>query len=437
MAGIFNSQEPKTDKLIVCLDLGTQMIKALAAIENRHGERSILGVEEIQSDGIKRGIIMHPSTVSSLIKKILGRLENKINRSIGKVYVTTGGINLQLKRNKVYRHNTGRTFSATLIDEMEEENQQIFNPHDTEILLVEPQGYIIDGEMETDAPIGAVGNRIDGEYLVVAAPKRHTDNIRATLKMVGLEAEIIPAAYASALGIIDDREMEMGAVVIDMGAGVSQLAVFHGKKLIHMVAIPLAGKAISNDLKNGWNLHADQAELLKCKYGTAIPELVEEAQISLKSPRQNWPDKTMMRSVLTFVVASRLEEMFNIFMNQIESTGYFDRLGTGIVITGGSSNIQDLIPFVERNTGLSSCKSRPVIEYRGPGAGKLHQPDYAALLGLMQEADDDCERREGFAIFGKGTRKEAPQKKKPAKKHESKSFMKDLFDLDTPKDVAF
>ncbi len=437
MAGFFSSQEAREDKLYVCLDLGSHKIKALAAVDQVNGERSVVALEEIDSDGIKRGIIFHPTTVSALVKKLIGRLENKLHQKISKVYVTTGGIKLNVKHNKVYRHNNEPTFSQALIDGMEEENQNIFNAIDTEILLIEAQQYRIDQEYDITNPVGSVGKRLDCEYLVVAANKNDLDTLRRTLKFADLDCDIVPAAYAAGLGVLNDDEKQVGAVAIDMGAGISQMVVFHDRKLVHLITIPFAGDTITNDLRTGWNLHPDQAERLKVKFGSAVPGLVEDAQISLSGPRNDWPDKKMMRSVLTYVVEARLEEMFSIFVNQLERINYFDKLGTGIVLTGGTSYLGDLDVFVTRNTGLNALKSKPATNFRGSVSHLLHKPEYAVLLGLLQEADEDCAK--GGRIIDRPVEKKAPQQKvvadKKPRRNPFSGFVGGLFAGD--QDVSF
>ncbi len=320
---------------------------------------------------------------------------------------------------------------------MEEENHGIFNSNDVEVLLVEPQMFRIDHEIEESNPEGSVGNRIDAEYLVIAAQKQQLDIIRKTLKDADLQAEIIPAAYASSVGVISKHEMEVGAVTIDIGAGVSQLAMFLNGKLAHQVAIPFAGNSITNDLRWGWNIQQDQAEKLKVRFGGALPELEEDdAFVSLTGVRY-WSNKMMQRTMLAHVIEARLEEMFNIFRDQIESTGQFENLGTGIVLAGGSAQMNNMLDFVKKNTGLEACISQPVEQMTGRDSGFLQKPQYAALAGLLAEADEDCERKEGFSFFNKAAQpRPATTTRRPkVKKDPSKGFTGSLFE--SPKDVEF
>lgn len=441
--GFFRSQqETIPDKLLVCLDLGSYKIKALAATLKKNGEKQILGIEQELSEGIKRGVIINPTRVSSLVKKVIGRLEKRINQEIGKVYVSTGGINLTSRKNSVYRLiDSNRTVSASLIEEMEDENHRLFNDTDKEVLFVEPQGYTLDHEIETKDPVGSVCCRIDGNYLVIAAKKQQLDTLRKTINDAGVsDIEMISGAYAASIGILSHHEMEVGAVVVNMGAGSTQVSVYNNGSLIHTAVIPFAGNVLSNDLKLGWNIQFDQAEKLKCVYGSALPELENEEHFVAISGVRNWGKKEIPLTTLAFVLEARLEEIFANVSNQIELSGSFEKLGTGIVLSGGSAKIKNLEAFVKKNTGLDACLSNPVHKYIGKDSALLNEPELSILSGLLAEATENCSKPEGYSVFGTPAAKRPEPKKRPQKKKDPSGFFSgSLFDTITngPKDVEF
>lgn len=442
--GFFRTtQEENTpDKLLVCLDLGSHQIRALAATLKKNGEKLVLGVEREASEGIKRGIIINPSKVASLIRKVIGRLEKRINMDINKVYVGTGGINISSRKNSVYRLiNSNQTVSEDLISEMEDENQRLFNDTDSEVLLIESQGYNLDNEVDTKEPVGSVCNRIDGNYLILAAKKQQLDTLRKTVNDAGVpELEIVPGAYAASIGLLSKHEMEVGAVVVNMGAGTTQVSVFNNGSLNHMSVIPFAGNVLSNDLKLGWNIQFDQADKLKRLYGSALPELENEEHFVAITGVRNWGEKEIPLTTLSYVIEARLEEIFANVSNQVEVSGCFDRLGTGIVLTGGSSKLKNLDAFVKKNTGLDACLGNPIQKYIGKDSGLLNEQENAVLLGLLTEADDNCCKTDGFSVFtSQQTKRPEPKKRTQKKKDQSSFFSGSLFDTITnsPKDVEF
>lgn len=441
--GFFRTQqETPRDALLVCLDLGSHSIKALAATLTQNGEKQVLGIEQVESDGIKRGVIINPTRVSSLVKKVLGRLEKRIHKQIGKVYVSSGGINLISKINNVYRLiNSNDTVNEALIEEMEEENQRLFSDSSNEVLLIEPQGYVLDKEIETTDPIGSVCSRIDGNYLVVAAKKQHITTLRKAINDAGVsEVEIVSGAYAASIGIVSKHEMEVGAVVVNMGAGSTQVSVFNNGGLVHLSTIPFAGNVLSNDLKLGWNVQFEQAEKLKCLYGSALPEMENKEHFVAISGVRNWGKKEIPLTTLAYVLEARLEEIFANVSNQIEISGCYDRLGTGIVLSGGSSKLKNLNAFVKKNTGLDACTSNLVHKYVGKDSNLLNEPEFSVLAGLLAEADESCEKQDSSSVFGNQTQRRAePKKRAQKKKEQAKFFPGGLFDniANSPKDVEF
>lgn len=441
--GFFRTQqEPTPDKLLVCLDLGSHQIKALAATVKKNGEKLVLGIEQENSEGIKRGVIINPSKVASLIRKVISRLEKRINIRIGKVYVGTGGINITSRKNGVYRLvSANQTVDDDLVAEMEDENQRLFHETDSEVLLIESQGFTLDNDIDTKDPVGSVCNRIDGKYLVIAAKKQHLNTLRKTINDAGVsEIEIIPGAYAASIGLLSKHEMEVGAVLVNMGAGTTQVSVFNGGCLNHMAVIPFAGSVLSNDLKMGWNIQFDQAEKLKCVYGSALPELENEEHFVAITGVRNWGEKEIPLATLAYVIEARLEEIFANVSHQIEISGCFEQLGTGIVLTGGSSKLKNMDAFVKKNTGLDACLGNPLQKYIGKDSGLLNEQENAVLLGLLAEADEDCAKVGGYSGFNTQPEKSPQTNKKTQKKKEQSSFFSgSLFDTiaNSPKDVEF
>ena len=370
--------------LVVGLDIGTSKIMVVVAEVLPGGLLKIAGFGVSASNGLKRGVVVNIDATVQSIQQALREAELMADCKIGRVYTgITGnhirGINssgmVAIKDKEVSRSDVKRVLdTATAIN--------ISN--DQRLLLVESQEFVIDGQDVKD-PIGMSGIRLEAKVHIVTGAQSAAENIIKCVHRCGLEVEhLMLNPMASNLAILTNDERELGVVLVDIGAGTTDVAVFTGGAIRHTAVIPIAGDLITSDIAMALRTPTKDAEEIKLESGFAKQLLADpESQVEVPGLGDRGP-RLLSKQALAGVIEPRIEEIFTLVQQAIRETGYEEVLSSGIVLTGGASVMPGMIELGE-DIFLKPVR-RGIPRYSGNLSDMVAQARAATVMGLLEEA---------------------------------------------------
>jgi cell division protein FtsA len=248
-----------------------------------------------------------------------------------------------------------------------------------------PQEFIVDNQEDVREPIGMSGIRLEVRVHIVTGAVSAVQNIVKCVRRCGLEvSDLILQPMASADSVLTNDEKELGVVLIDIGGGTTDIAVFSDGAIRHTAVIPIAGDQITSDIAMALRTPTGEAEEIKIRYGVAKQVLADPGE-SLEVPGLgDRGPRSLSRQALAAVIEPRVEELFAMVHQVVRESGYEGVLSSGIVLTGGSSIMPGMIEMAEDIFLKPARLGTP--EYRGQLADVVRSPRYATVLGLLLEA---------------------------------------------------
>lgn len=374
------------DNFIVAIELGSSKVTGVAGRKQPDGAIQVLAfAQEPSTTFIRKGRINNVSKMTQCIMSMKDKLEQKMQKSISRVYVGIGGMGMHTVANTVVRHFDSKVeITQEMIDAMCDENRTSTNS-DRDIFEAVPQEYHLGTQVQID-PVGILSEGIEGHYLNIVANSTVREEIRNCFRNAGVTIADLPiTVQALADVMLTEPEKRSGCVFVDMGAETTSVAVYKNNLLRHLAVIPLGGANINRDIMS-LQIEDDEAEELKLKYGSAI----SPADDTTHKPITLRDGRTIAFEEFAGLVEARVEEIILNVMHQI-SLSKFDngQLVGGLIITGGASHMKNIDKAFVRDTKFE--KIRFVRNIRIP----LRTPDYPGL-----NADGDCNA--AIALIDKG-----------------------------------
>src|SRR5690554_923133 len=373
-------------EFIAVIDLGTSKIKGVVGRKNENNVISILASEVIDSgNSIRRGVVYNIEEAGASIRKLLTMLENSIGQKIGKVYVSLTGQSLhtmEIRETKAL--SSGEIVTQEVVDQLNHSAAK-YTPDLKRNYAVGDVEYFIDGKPDKN-PVGVTGSEIEASYQIVVGRPNLLSNIeksvtgKAKLPIAGY----IVGALASAEASLNEEEKELGCAFIDFGAGTTTISVYKDSLLKRSVVIPFGGKTITKDI-SALNLTESDAEQLKIKYGKAT-ETRENSLFS--SPFSSKSD--VDHSELIRVIALRLDEITANIGEQIRLSGYENKLGAGIVITGGASQLKNLSEYLTQKLKMPVRKANAKKSFIHNAPDLISDPSFTQALGMLLLGEENC-----------------------------------------------
>jgi cell division protein FtsA len=424
--------------LIAAIDIGTTKIVAVVGQKDDKGNLQVVGIEKVPSTGVKRGVVLNIEETVNAIKDVVFNLETKYGIKLLDVYVGIAGQHIKSLQNRGYRYiETNHEINQFDVDHLFKDNYKIPLEAGENILHVFAQDYVVDNEAGVKNPIGMSGRRLEGNYHIVLGRIASVNNIEKCINRVGLKLNhLILEPMASARAVLTAEEKEAGVVLVDIGGGTTDVAVFYDGVIQHTAVIPLGGNVVTSDVKEGCAVLYKQAESLKTQFGSALGDLEREDMVVTIPGIEGWEPKEISFRSLSYIIQARMEEIVDYVMYQIESSKMYDKLGAGIVITGGGALLKNLSQLIKIRTGLEVRLGLPNKYITSAQIDEAGKPMYATSIGLLLSAmdnpvktvieqklfpDEDIEQEEA----DKPQRNTTPRKEK--KKKEQKEFTGDLF----------
>lgn len=374
-----------SEKYIVGLDVGTTKIVAMVGRKNEYGKVEILGLGKTESVGVMRGQVSNIERTVQSIKVAVEEAEQKTGIPIRTVNVGIAGQHIKsLQHNGIRtRTNSESEINQSDIDALIEDMYKLAMLPGEEIIHVIPQEYMVDNESGIREPIGMSGRRLEANFHIITGQIAAINNLVKCVRKAGLDVGgITLEPLASADAVLSHDEKEAGVVLVDIGGGTTDVAIFQDSIIRHTAVIPFGGNIITEDIKEGCTIIKAQAELLKIRFGSALASENQENEIvSIPGLRGREPKEITIKN-LSHIIQARMEEIIDHVYYEIKNSGYEKKLIAGIVITGGGSMLQHTTQLVEYITGMDTRIGYP-NEHLGKGAEDVTSPMYATGVGLV------------------------------------------------------
>jgi cell division protein FtsA len=393
----------RSEQVFAAVDIGTSKVVAVAGKKNEDGKIEIIGFGQSMSKGIKRGVILNIDEAYAAIYEAIRKAEDSFGGDIEQVYVNLAGQQMKTQNAKAQKYlEQGNVVSEEDVSQMLEQAGNIPVPEGFKIYHVSPQLFTIDGEAGISNPVGITGEKLEASYKVHIAPEHYEMNIRKCIGRGGANLKkVVVDPVASSEVILSEDEKEAGVVLLDIGGGTTKMSIYHDNVLCYSSVIPFGGTVITHDIKEGCSILARQAESLKIQFGQAMGDFAPEDKVVTIPGLSGWEPKEISFKSLAFIIQARMEEIIDAFFFQLEKSGYIDKVGAGIVITGGTSLMSNLNQLIKFRTGMDVRDGKPGLNMI-EGWKELEDPRFGTVLGLLMLAVNDTE----------GIRKTTRKKKK-------------------------
>jgi cell division protein FtsA len=431
----------KSSEIIVGLDIGTTKIAAIAGRRNEHGKIEILGHGRTESIGVKRGVVSNIENTVNSITKAIEEASQKAGINIKYVNVGIAGQHIKSLQHRggIIRENYDDEISKEDVELLLNNMYNLNMSPGEEIIDVIPQEYIVDNEQGIKQPVGMLGNSLEANFHIIIGQTTAAKNIFKCVTKAELEVvDLILEPIASAEAVLSDEEKEAGVVLVDIGGGTTDIAIFQENIIRHTSVIPFGGDVITDDIKEGCTIIRKHAEELKVKFGSALAsENRDDEIVAIPGLRGRAPKEISLKN-LASIIQARMEEIIEHVYYEIKNSGYEKKLIAGIVLTGGGALLKDLIQLTEFITGMDTRIGYPNEHLANNVSDELASPMYATGIGLVIEGMRRY-YKENEAIIekekGKSRESEEPTEKPEASNYKPLSFLKKIQDFFEKDDV--
>jgi cell division protein FtsA len=371
----------KRDSLVVGLDIGTTKICTVVG-EMADGQVNIIGLGTFPSKGLRKGVVINIESTVQSIKKAVEEAELMADCHITSVYVGIAGGHIKginshgviaVKNKEITEKDKNRVIDAA---------SAVAMPMDREIIHVIPQEYIVDDQDGIKDPVGMSGVRLEGRVHIVTGAITSAQNIIKCANRAGLDVDdIVLEQLGSSEAVLTPEEKEMGAAIIDIGGGTTDLVIFSNGSIKHTAVFSMAGNHITNDISVGLRTPVEEAEKIKIRYGCALTSLVRKDEtIEVPSVGGRKP-RVLSRQTLAEIIEPRVDEILALVRDELVKMGYGNLLASGVILTGGSAILEGIPELAEQIFNLPVRRGTPV------GIGGLvdlvNSPIYATGVGLV------------------------------------------------------
>jgi cell division protein FtsA len=404
----------KKEQYVAAIDIGTTKIVAIVGKKNENGRIEILGLSKAPSKGVKRGVVLNIEETVSAIETTVEDVQRRSGIVFSEVFVGIAGQHIKSMKNRgyitrdAYEDEIKKEEVFRLIEDMHKIHVDIGE----EIIHVIPQNFIVDNETGVKSPIGMCGRRLEANFHIVIGQVAAAKNIEKCIRKANLTVkDMILEPLASSDAVLTDDEKEAGVVLVDIGGGTTDVAVYYDNIIRHTAVIPFGGNVVTKDIKEGCAILQRHAELLKIQYGSALGDIAPEDKVVTIPGISGREPKEISFKSLAYIIQSRMEEIIDAVNFEIQNSGYADKLAAGVVITGGGAMLKHLPQLMKFKTAMDVRIGQPNEHLAGSSRNEINQPMYATSVGLIMRGFDFLETYK--KPFKAGAREEYERPKVP------------------------
>ena len=377
----------RKEKYIVGLDIGSTKVCTLIAVLRESGLEPV-GCGIAESKGLKKGAVINIESTVESIKKSVVEAEVMAGCEIDTVFVGLAGPHIKSFNSRGVTSIPTRTreINSDDVRRVIETARAVALSPDREIIHIIPQEFMVDDQYGIGDPLGMFGTRLEVNVHIVTSSTTAAQNIITAVNRSGLlvgDTVLEPIAVGEA--ILTEDEKELGSVLVDIGGGKTNIAIYHHGAVRHTAVVPLGGELFTSDIAVGLRTTIPESERLKREQGCAISSMAQAEQVFEVSGIGTRQPRVIAQTVLTDIIQPRAEEIVHLVRNEIRQAGYERQAGAGVVLTGGGSMLRGFVELVEDildlpvRIGTSAGFAEPLLE-KNP---QLMGPEFATVTGLV------------------------------------------------------
>jgi len=371
----------------VGLDIGTTKVAVVIAEPDEDGSLKVVGVGHAPSSGLRRGVVVHLENTVHSIKAAVAEAERMAGIPVRRVTAGIAGEHIRSvnSRGVIAVSRGGSEIGGDDVARVVEAARAVAIPGDREVLHVIPQEYAVDDQAGIRDPIGMSGVRLEAEVHIVTGASTSARNLQKAVERAGLRVDtFVLEPLASARAVLSPDERELGCLLIDLGGGTTDVALYYEGAVRHTAVIGLGGNNVTHDLAIGLRAPTEAAEELKIRHGCAIASRVdpnERVDVPGVGGREPRP---VERHIVASMIEPRMEEIFSLVYRDVKKNIYSDLLAGGVILTGGGACLEDADQLAERIFELPVRRGMPrgVTGIREAAEG----PRFATAVGLALKA---------------------------------------------------
>ena len=375
--------------IAVGLDIGTTKVCVVVAEKDELGKLNVLGKGRSNSEGLQRATVVNINKTVASIRAAVADAERESSIRITGVNVGISGAHVHCihSNSEISINQTGIVNESDVRRFLEKAKTNIrYLDIDHEIIHVIPQEFIVDDQEGLLDPIGMAGTTMRGSAYIVVGLRTKIRNIKQCVEKAGLEISAVTfEPVASGMAVMKEREKKSGVVVIDIGGGTTEVAIYIDGAIRYSEVIKVAGNDVTHDLAHGVKALYEVAEELKIKHGCAYSRFSGEDEAILIEGIEGRPQKTFPKSSVTMIIEARMMEIFELVRDSIKRSGYYEYINAGAIITGGGSLLPGTEELAHDVLGLDIRIGYPE-GVSGGIKGSVNNPMYATVMGLVAHA---------------------------------------------------
>ncbi len=388
------------NEIIVGLDIGTTKIACFVGMRGETGKVKILGFGKTDSKGVEHGVVKNIADTAESIRRAVGEAADQADVDIDEVWVGIAGQHIKSRpsQGSVMIPPEHRLIEQEDVDRLIAEQYNTMLEPGEEIIHIFPQQFVIDKEPLSRelSPVGVAGKTLQADFHMVTANVQNLQYIKYAVQDAGLHIKgVVLEPVASAKAVLDDSDRDAGVAMIDIGGGTTDIAIFYDGIIRHTEVLPLAGNAITNDIREGCNILKKQAESLKVKFGSCLVQAVSENDvISIPGIRSQAPREIYVKT-LAGIINARTKMILEQVDYEIKLSGFHKKLIAGVTLTGGGAQLKNIKELCELVTATDTRIGVPNehLEPDSVSFAELAHPMYATGIGLvlygLEQAESD------------------------------------------------
>ncbi len=378
----------KNENFVAGLDIGsaktTAVIAEVVGDLPKHPTVKILGVGQAKTTGLRRNVVADIEESTRSIRKALEDAERMAGVKVTTVYAGIAGEHVQAMTSTGIASVTGSEISRADIDRANAVARAQPIPQDRELIHAIPQEYAVDKNIGVRDPIGMIGTRLETEMYLVTIGSSPAMNLRKAVERAGYKVgELVLEPLASALAVLTGDEKELGVCLVEMGAGTTDVAVFHEGKIRHLGTIGLGGVNVTADIVHGLGVTQADAEKIKEQYGCVYEPMVDRADVIHLPSTVAQGDRQIPRELLAHIMHQRTSEVFEMVCREVQQAGYIKKLAAGVVVTGGAAAQPGTAELASDVFGTGARIGLPG-EFLGGLADNVAHARFSTVVGLVQ-----------------------------------------------------
>lgn len=377
------------EQYLVSVDLGSSKVVAALGKRSYDNETIVVDIVEKPMEGYTKGEITNILQVTTAIKEAVDELATRNSIEISKVWVSATGRHVVCTNNSgsVYVGGVGGEVTEKDVEKLCDNMNNVQAPEGKVILEHIPQSYKVDSEETISSPVGRFGHQLSTTVTFVLGGKSVLDRITNAFSRINIgKVEYVPSAMASGRVVATDEEKEAGVVIIDLGAGTTDLCIIQNKIIRYLASIPIGANSINTDIRT-MAIPLAKIERLKTKHGYATTSTIPadklncSVRVNGNTPHQKYKEITY-RDLAT-IIEARMLDIIEFVIEEIKTSGYHDKIGSGIILTGGGAQLAGIDVLFKERTGREVRISGAEMNIAFESTEKCYEPQFATAVGLL------------------------------------------------------